>query len=459
MRAIFYDLETSDSELIGQILNYCFIFVNERLEPISESSGLVRISRLQLPSPGAILANKTDVVLHQQRAQDSERQALARIHKFLSDCVADAQMPIALIGFNSSKFDYSYLRTSWIRNGFDPFAWKDRLIERDVFLAVKKLVCSKPEFPFPVVTDKDGKKRRSLRLEALGHEFGLLSGAQAHEARADVLLTLHLCELLRDKFKTNCVTMDTYEGRPYERLARKPEVIWALEPNYDEVEGERTRRVPYTLLDVNRNYSLWVDLARYDAGKGRAAITAIKKAGASFFISPEQPHDEAWLKKAKLAQDEFKAMSLDTFWGKPYCDVEQHIFKLDFDVREALASAIHTGDSSDLTKLADKDGLALLIRYQLANYVKGSGDDAQMDERLKKYALRRYGGQVVLSKHEPTQDAPARMHPTLQELLDQMEGLATKCEASDKELMSKLREFYLNSDIVRVAGAQLIRHK
>jgi len=83
MYAVFYDLETSDKNPIGQILNYCFILVDSSLQIVDELSGLVKISRLQLPDSGAILANKIDVVDHQRLAADDERTAMGKIHAFL----------------------------------------------------------------------------------------------------------------------------------------------------------------------------------------------------------------------------------------------------------------------------------------------------------------------------------------------------------------------------------------
>lgn len=456
MRAIFYDLETSDSEPIGQILNYSFIFVDEHFEQISECSGLVRISRLQLPSPGAILANKTDVVSHQKRAADSELVALGRIHEFISKCLAEAQVPVALVGFNSSKFDLAFLRTSWIRNGFDPFVWRERLVERDVFIAVKKLICSNPDFPFPVAQDASGKRKRTLRLEALAHEFGLLQGAQAHEAREDVLLTIRLAQCLRERFRFNCVSYDPYEARSFERLARKAEVVCALEPNYEDVDGPRAVAVPFTLLDVSATYALWVNLSRYEKGKGRAAVSAMKKSGTHFFVAPHQSCDEAAIAKATLAQEEYKALNLGNFWSKVFCDVELHIFDLDFDDRRALAEALKSGDPAALSKRSNKNALVLFIRHQLANYEYGSGDDALIDGRLKKYALRRYGGQVVVSKHEPSSEAPARYYPTLKQYLAEIEKLIPECSPLDKALLESLRTFYFASDIFRVAGAELL---
>ena len=97
MLTIFYDLETSDRNPVGQIINYSFILVDERYEVLDELSGLIRISRLQIPDPGAILANRTDVIEHQKLANDSEPVALGKIRDFIHAAIQRAQGAVALV--------------------------------------------------------------------------------------------------------------------------------------------------------------------------------------------------------------------------------------------------------------------------------------------------------------------------------------------------------------------------
>jgi exonuclease I len=137
MFAVYYDLETSDKHAVGQILNYCFILVDDQLSLLDELSGLVRISRLQLPDPGAILANRTDVLAHQKRAHECEAEALGRIRCFIERCAQRASGNVALVGYNSSRFDLGYLRTSFIRNGQDPF-FGGKTLARDLLHGVHK---------------------------------------------------------------------------------------------------------------------------------------------------------------------------------------------------------------------------------------------------------------------------------------------------------------------------------
>jgi exonuclease I len=145
MHAVFYDLETTTKNTVGQILNYSFILVDDEMKPIGELSGLVKINRLQLPEPGAILANRTDVLEHQQISTDTEPQAMRKIEQFLSSCIQSAQGALAFVGYNSSRFDLNYLRTSFIRNGINPY-FKGLLSSRDLLHAVHKAYLTNSEF-------------------------------------------------------------------------------------------------------------------------------------------------------------------------------------------------------------------------------------------------------------------------------------------------------------------------
>ena len=148
MKSIFFDLETSDKNPIRQILNYSFILVDDDFSIVSELSGLIQLSRLQLPAPEAILANRIDVTQHQKLAIDTEREAMAKIQSFIEHCIelhaGNEKLPI--IGYNSARFDIPYLRTSLIRNGINPY-FSGKIIIRDLLFASRKLAASDVRFP------------------------------------------------------------------------------------------------------------------------------------------------------------------------------------------------------------------------------------------------------------------------------------------------------------------------
>ncbi|MBN8549855.1 MAG: hypothetical protein J0M12_11120 [Deltaproteobacteria bacterium] len=459
MQAIFYDFETSDKEPIGQILNYSFIHVDENFEPLAELSGDIKISRLQLPRAGAILSNRIDVLEHQKRAKDDELHAMRRILDFLCEKSRAARKPIALIGYNSAKFDLPYLRTSMIRNGLDPYAWRKGIIDRDVLLTSRKLSVSNPNFPrSPAVGGEEN--RLSLRMETLAQELGLLQGKQSHESREDVLLTIALAKTYRDKFGINPVTFSGYEAGHLDCEERQPRVFGVASPNYDLTSEALSIITPMTLLCASQAYTLWVDLPKFQEGRGKESIFYVKKGGHSFFLAPEQDLDAKWANVAKQAQEEFKSVNLTNYFARSTCDPEQFIYRLDFDARASLTAAIWGEERGAASAVRDRDAKMLYVRHLLRCYEWGSGKDAEIEEKLRAYALRRYGGEVVMAKSAPEPgeggDPPNEYyHPTWRDLLTEIDTLSEQASQEDRKLLTSLREFYLNSDIYRVAGQLL----
>ncbi len=457
MHAIFYDLETSDTLPLGQILNYSFIYVDGDFERLAELSGEIRISRLQLPRAGAILANRIDVLVHQQKCSDDELTAMRKIHEFLTQCARSSQAPIALIGFNSSGFDLNFLRTSFIRNGLDPYAWSKKLVERDILLSVRKLALS--DSRFPILLSKDDPKKISLRLENLGHGFGILEGIQTHHSRDDVLLTIDLARVLRERFSFDAVSYLAYEGAPCERKQRTPEVFSLLDVNYDASAKERFVRRPWTLLCTDHRCGLWVDLEAYKAGAGRRSVQHVKKLGGhALYLELDYAWDRAWRDIAAKAQAEFSGLNIQNFFTETECDIEVFIYRLDAADRIALAKAIAEADGRGLKNL---DARILFRRHVLRAYSWGSGNDDAIERDLRSYALRRYGGEVLLSKSisRKLADTPRAgdYHPTFQMLVDEIWSRRQSAgSAKDTALLDSLERFYKESDIYRVAGEELL---
>lgn len=457
MHAIFYDLETSDKEPIGQILNYSFVHVDSDLRPVSELSGTVRISRLQLPRASAILANRIDVLDHQKTAKDDELTAMKRIFDFIVETTRASRDRMALIGFNSSRFDLPFLRTSMIRNGINPYAWNSSVVDRDLLHVARKLSSSHPKFPRQRAEDS-AEARLSLRLETLTQALGLLEGKQSHASRDDVLLTIELARSFRNKFGLDPLTYSAYEASRLDREQRKPLVFAAQEPNYDLESSEISIVKPVTLLCADSKYALWLDLKKYKEGQGRRSISYVKKFGGDFFITDTHSLEPSWTQVAEKAQAEFSAITLGNFFAPAICDIEQFIYRLDFDARAALTEAIWDVGAGESKPLNDIDAKILLKRHELRTYEWGGAKDRQVEKDLRSYALRRYGGKVILAKFEsdtPEAQPDQYFHPTWQRLLAEITELSTSADPSDRKLLQSLQQFYLTSDIFRVAGREL----
>jgi hypothetical protein len=100
----------------------------------------------------------------------------------------------------------------------------------------------------------------------------------------------------------------------------------------------------------------------------------------------------------------------------------------------------------------------LFYRHWLANYVWGTGRDDEVERLIKRYALLRYGGQLDLQKVAGNgPENKGKTHPSLRELMEQLERAISQAKGEDLELLNALKAYYLQSDIYRVAGEELMK--
>jgi hypothetical protein len=458
MYAIFYDLETTSKNPIGQILNYSFILVDEDYKPVDELSGLIRISRLQMPEPGAILANRTDLVKHQAEAVDSEPVAIKKIEAFIASCIQRAKGAVAFIGYNSARFDLGYLRTSFIRNGRNPY-FGGKISPRDLYHVVQKAYLTSEKCRTAVRNHLKGEKRLSLSLQTVAHALGLLEGVQAHESREDVLLTIRLAEWLQRECGLDVRSYEAYEGFKLHSTEKTGTVYHQEEPEYDLAETSYSRKVPVCLLEASGKASLWINLERFAEKAGPQCIMWRQLMKHPFFIPNQAVQNPEVGKLARSALSTFSKVSLKNYFEKSTCDIEQDIYRLDFDAQDLLAKAIQGGDREALAECRNPDAKVLWIRHQLAHSELNLAD-ARTAHTLRQYALHRYGGKVQLVKSVKDPSEPGNYHPSLHEMWGELirarEGAVALGRTEDKALLDSLETFYRTSDIVRVAGSDLV---
>lgn len=463
MFAVFYDLETTDKHCVGQIINYSFILVDDALQPVDELSELIHISRLHLPDPGAILANRTDVLDHQKRAQFNEYEAMHRIDAFLRKCIDRANGSIAFVGYNSARFDLQYLRTSLIRNGLDPYYGRS-LHYRDLLHVVQKAYLASPEFRELIKKERGDEKKLSLSLQTTARALGLLSGVQAHESREDVLLTIKLAATLKERFGLDIATFRCYEAFNLHPTAKTGAVYIAESPEYDLTASEYAVKTPLTLLEVDHRASLWVNVARFMEKPDGNAIMYRNFANAPLFISPHAVRDPQLERAARGAVAHYKNVTLRNFFERSTCDIEMDIYRIDAADREALKAALEKGSKTPLERCSSDDAKKLWVRSQLA-HMKDILSNSKAGEMLAKYAHYRYGGKLQLvrrlkdSSGSKEGAAEGEFHPTLHQLVGDLlrsrEHAVATGNQEDCRLLDALEKFYRSSDIVRVAGAEL----
>jgi hypothetical protein len=453
--SIFYDLETSDRHTIGQFINFAFIALDEKWKEVGKLTGNVKINRLQLPSASAILANRCNVIEHQKTAEFTEFQACHAINDFFVEIRNMTKDKVNLIGFNSNSFDLPYLRTVLFRNGFNAYGYD--LLNKDLLLSAQKIFIANPNF-IDLCFDQE-KNSISLRLENLTRKFGFLTGKQAHESLADVKLTVDLAMHFKEEFGVDVRTYNPYEVKKKMKVG---DLACRMELMYSSKIPVRIRLIPMALLYEDFGASLWIDIAKYEKGEGKKSITYINKNTGTFFAYPHyylEPFREIGLKACK----EFKDTTTRNFFDVTTNDIECNIYRMGDDERKALSVAIHEDNLKPLQEVSkvSRDARVLYLRYRLANADELQMESSDLKKGLKSYAEYRYQGQLQIDRNIPEDyeeklKAGKKMevfHPTLTDMLNEIDQLRSTGDDADKKLMNALEQFYKESEIYKILAS------
>lgn len=451
MISVFYDLETTDLERVGQILNFAFVAVDENLNPIESFAANVKISRLQLPRVGAILTNRTNVIEHQKTATHTEYEAVVAINEFLNKTIARANgAPIAMVGYNSASFDLDYLRTVFIRNGINPY--NNRIVHKDLLLVSRHLMAFNDEFR-ELLFESAGEEKVRLKLEVLCKLFKLLDGAQDHESLSDVLLTIKLAEVFKNRFGVDARAFEPYQVKNLHDEAKASHTVLAepLSSNFNR--DKRCRSYPAILLDANERYALWVDLNKYAELKKKQTDTkgAIKwKKFVEHLVTKHDDHNEDdYSSLISEVREELEGINLGNYFSETDCDIEQFIFRIRPNEIDILGRAMRDGSiGSDYSS----DMIQLHRRYLLENHTGAL--PLHLEAALMRYADYRYGGNLSLTSS--SKDG-AKKHPTLSMLLAEIDKAASSATAiEDQTLIEALRTHYMESEICKLSGQKLL---
>lgn len=422
MISVFYDLETTDTNPIGQILNLAFIVVDESWNIIDECCLDLKISRLQLPRAMAIMANNIDVIKHQSETQYTEKDGLLILFNFLRD-LKEKYGYLNLIGFNSNKFDLRYLRTSLLRIGLSPY-FMGKVFYRDLYQAVKFLAINHPEWK---VFKHPREERFSLSLEATATGLGILNTIQTHNSRDDVILTIDLAKELFNRFGFDIRDFDSYQPRQIQVGSSA-----LIKDIYVNEEIQLVENEMY-LLDQNDRSSLWVDIKKFNDTKDKSSCYYFTKSTNSLFLKNQIDTKYPEIKET------LKLLNLNNFFTRSDCDLEQDIYRLDFKGLDLLNLAIWNDESEPLKASKNLEAKELYLRHRLKYYEFGGEFDAMVKSKIKAYFEYRYGGKLPLtSSHSINQQL---FHPTISELRVEIEDAKIKFPEK-KHLMESLTAYY-----------------
>lgn len=201
----FYDLETTGlSAREDRIMQFAGQRTDANLNPIGDPVNLlVKLANDTLPSPEAIMVTK---ITPQQTQTDGLTEA--EFCDYVNNEIFTRGT--CVVGYNSVRFDDEFMRHTFWRNFYDPYAWqwKEGRSRWDMLDVVRMTRALRPEginWPFQEaeIEDKEtGKKQKvqleSNRLEHLTKENGI-SHEHAHDALSDVFALIAVTRLVKEK--------------------------------------------------------------------------------------------------------------------------------------------------------------------------------------------------------------------------------------------------------------------
>jgi exodeoxyribonuclease-1 len=188
----FYDLETTGFDpKEARIMQFAGQRTDANLRAIGEPVNvLVKLTPDILPSPDAIFVTG---ITPQQTIIDGLTEA-----EFLNFFYTEVVAPdTTFLGFNSVRFDDEFMRYLHYRNYYDPYEWQwqQGCSRWDILDLVRMTRALRPDgIEWPLTPEGKPTNRLELLTKAngLGHE-------QAHDALSDVMATINVTKLIRDK--------------------------------------------------------------------------------------------------------------------------------------------------------------------------------------------------------------------------------------------------------------------
>lgn len=255
----FYDLETSGfSAHNARIMQFAGQRTDADLKMIGEPVNiLIKLTDEILPDPDAILVTG---ITPQMTLQDGVTEA-----EFLKIFTEEIATPdTTIVGYNSVRFDDEFMRVLHYRNFYDPYEWqwKDGRSRWDLLDVVRMTRALRPEgieWPF----DLNGKPTNRLELLTT---LNNLEHAHAHDALSDVIATIQVARLIRDKnVKLFDYLLNMRSKKAVADLVNKAEPFVYTSGRYS---GDYQKTTPVVkIADDQRKSGAYVYNLRYDPTK------------------------------------------------------------------------------------------------------------------------------------------------------------------------------------------------
>lgn len=284
MSFLWYDLETFGKDpRRTRISQFAAIRTDDDLNEIGEPlSFFCRPARDLLPAPEAVLVTG---ITPQQADREGTHEAafISRVHEQL------AEPDTCSVGYNSLRFDESFLRFALYRNFHDPYAygWQFGNSRWDLLDVFRFAAALRPEgLVWP--TREDGLP--SFKLEHLAQANGVREG-DAHEALSDVRALLALARRLKaaqPKLWAHCL-----EFRDKRRALR----------DVDPIQPQPLLHVSGMMPAARYGTGIVLPICSHPSYKDRVIVLDLDEAPASFLdADADEIADRLYTPKADLPE-------------------------------------------------------------------------------------------------------------------------------------------------------------
>lgn len=251
MSFVFYDTETTGTETaFDQLLQFAAIKTDDDLNEVERFNIRCRLLPHVVPSPGALRATRIRPATLTDPSLPSHYEAITRIRAKLLKW-----SPAVFIGYNSFGFDEELLRQALFQTLYPAYLTNTNGNARADVLRVAH--ATSVYAPNAISVPIDDRGRQTFRLERLAPANGYMHD-HAHEAMADVLATIHVARLVRERAPDVWQSMD--------RAARKTAVIerMAAEPMLSLTERYYGRAYSWLVTHCGENPDYDSQLAVFD---------------------------------------------------------------------------------------------------------------------------------------------------------------------------------------------------
>lgn len=201
MPYIFYDTETTGIDTaFDQILQFAAIRTDDDLNELDRFDIRCRLLPHIVPSPGALRVTKVTPAMLSDPALPSHYEMIRQIRSKLLEW-----SPAIFIGFNSIEFDENLLRQAFFQTLHPAYLTNTTGNTRSDAMRIAH--ATNIYAPDAIAVPFNDRGRQTFKLDQLAPANGF-NHDEAHEAMADVVATLYMARLIRNRAPDIWNTMD-----------------------------------------------------------------------------------------------------------------------------------------------------------------------------------------------------------------------------------------------------------